>query len=114
MSSQPKASTDAVGGLLSDLKMITAYQSAAQWDEPKLMEKAFNSLSWEDPAVASALPKYMMASAPERQRVDYAFNALIPKPPCNQDPKQAMMNTWLKARLFSVDSKVPFDFQPLK
>ena len=37
-----KTPPNAVGGLLSDLKMVAAYESAANWDEPKLMEKAFN------------------------------------------------------------------------
>ena len=58
------------------------------------MDKAFNSLSWEDGEVSSALPAYLKASGASRARVDYAFNALVPRPPCNQDGKQAMMHAW--------------------
>merc|ERR1719337_606262 len=36
-----------------------AFQSAAEWDEPALMDKAFSSISWDDPMVAKALPKYL-------------------------------------------------------
>lgn len=103
---------NATGGLLSDLKMIAAFESAAQWDEPKLMDKAFNAVSWEDPFVATALPKYLAASGANRSRVDYAFNALIPRPPDARDGKQAMMHTWLKARLFAIDSQFPFQLNP--
>ncbi|CAD7927748.1 unnamed protein product [Amoebophrya sp. A120] len=102
----------AVGGLLSDLKMMAAFESAAQWDEAKLMDKAFSALSWEDPLVASALPKYLASSGATRSRVDYAFNALVPKPPSVTDGKQAMMHTWLKARLFAIDSQQPFELSP--
>ncbi|CAD7949079.1 unnamed protein product [Amoebophrya sp. A25] len=104
----------AVGGLLSDLKMLSAFESAAGWDEPKLMDKAFSSVSWEDPMVATALPRYryLASSGATRSRVDYAFNALIPRPADPKDAKQAMMHTWLKARLFAIDTQQPFDFNP--
>merc|ERR1711957_620082 len=100
----------AVESLVSDMKMIVAYETAADWREPKAMDAAFNAISWDDAKVQSSLPAYLAASGPERQKVDYAFNAMIPRPPADIDGKQAMMHTWLKARLFSYNKQFPFEF----
>lgn len=43
-----KRTLKAVESLVSDLKMVVAYDTAADWQEPKAMESAFNALSWED------------------------------------------------------------------
>ena len=32
-------------------KMIIAYETAADWQEPKAMDAAFNALSWDDQCV---------------------------------------------------------------
>ena len=58
------------------------------------MEKAFNAISWEDGEVGSALPKFVSSSGAAKSRVEYAFNALVPKPPAADSGPQAMMHTW--------------------
>ena len=60
----------------------------------------------------SICPRYLASSGATRSRVDYAFNALVPKPPKATEGKQAMIHTWLKARLFAIDSQQPFEFNP--
>merc|ERR1740124_38710 len=102
-----KAESIAFGSLM---KMVVAYETAADWREPKAMDAAFNAISWDDPKVQSALPDYLACSGAERQKVDYAFNAMIPRLPADIDGKQAMMHTWLKARLFSYNKQFPFEF----
>ena len=67
----------ATESLISDLKMLNAYDTAAEWQEPKAMGLAFNAMSWEDGSVATALPQYMQSAGPARARVDYAFNAMV-------------------------------------
>merc|ERR1712113_384548 len=91
----------AVESLVSDMKMIVAYETAADWREPKAMDSAFNAVSWDDRCVKEALPEYLASGGAERSKVDQAFNAMMPKPAESIDPKQAMMHTWLKARLFA-------------
>eukprot|EP00397_Hematodinium_sp_SG-2012_P061214 GEMP01080732.1.p1 GENE.GEMP01080732.1~~GEMP01080732.1.p1 ORF type:complete len:135 (+),score=27.49 GEMP01080732.1:38-406(+) len=112
--SKRKSANDsaAVESLLSDLKMLSAYETAANWMEPKAMDKAFNAFTWGDDKIASALPRYLSASPAEKARVDYAFNALVPRPADPKDSKQTMMHSWLKSRLFSYDQAFPFDFNP--
>jgi len=90
------------------MKMIVAYETAADWREPKAMDSAFNALSWDDQCVKAALPEYLASSGTDRAKVDTAFNAMIPKPAEAIDPKQAMMHTWMKARLFSYNKSFPF------
>eukprot|EP00401_Gymnodinium_catenatum_P013498 CAMPEP_0117485872 /NCGR_PEP_ID=MMETSP0784-20121206/15186_1 /TAXON_ID=39447 /ORGANISM="" /LENGTH=111 /DNA_ID=CAMNT_0005280467 /DNA_START=77 /DNA_END=412 /DNA_ORIENTATION=- len=106
------ADPQAVQRLVADLKMLAAYETAADWRETKAMESSFNAMSWDDPLVKAALPEYLGATGPERMKVDYAFNALVPRPPQNIDGKQAMMHTWLKARLFSYNKAFPFQLNP--
>jgi len=76
------------------------------------MDSAFNAISWDDPVVQAALPKYLEATGSDKAKVDYAFNALVPKPAADIDGRQAMMQTWLKARLFSTNQAFPFQFNP--
>eukprot|EP00928_Gymnodinium_smaydae_P090645 TRINITY_DN74410_c0_g1_i1.p1 TRINITY_DN74410_c0_g1~~TRINITY_DN74410_c0_g1_i1.p1 ORF type:complete len:129 (+),score=35.61 TRINITY_DN74410_c0_g1_i1:57-389(+) len=102
----------AVERLVGDLKMLAAYETAADWREEKAMEGAFNALSWDDAAVKAALPEYLNATGADRAKVDYAFNALVPRPAQSIDGKQAMMHTWLKARLFTYNKAFPFQFSP--
>eukprot|EP00746_Dinoflagellata_sp_MGD_P164369 gnl/MRDRNA2_/MRDRNA2_92960_c0_seq1.p1 gnl/MRDRNA2_/MRDRNA2_92960_c0~~gnl/MRDRNA2_/MRDRNA2_92960_c0_seq1.p1 ORF type:complete len:124 (-),score=23.53 gnl/MRDRNA2_/MRDRNA2_92960_c0_seq1:69-440(-) len=102
----------AVSSLVSDMKMVVAYETAADWQEPKAMQNAFEGVSWEDPSVAAAMPRYLSATGADRAKVDYAFNAMIPRPADPKDVKQTMMHTWLKARLFSYNALYPFDFNP--
>eukprot|EP00927_Polykrikos_kofoidii_P051798 TRINITY_DN4558_c0_g2_i1.p1 TRINITY_DN4558_c0_g2~~TRINITY_DN4558_c0_g2_i1.p1 ORF type:complete len:129 (+),score=25.62 TRINITY_DN4558_c0_g2_i1:56-388(+) len=104
----------AVQSLLGDLKMLSAYETAADWREAKAMDAAFNAMSWDDSAVKTALPEYLASTGAERAKVDYAFNAMVPRPPQSIDGKQAMMHTWLKARLFSYNKSFPFQFNPLQ
>lgn len=141
----------AVERLMSDMKLLTAYECAADWQEgEELPKKIFNSFSWDDPKVLSALPKYLFADSGSvrtlkgetqeklckeesrfsenqdglvdnllcnkektaRIEVDFAFNALRPKPADPVDGKQLMMELWFKARLFYYHSIHPFQFNP--
>eukprot|EP00933_Yihiella_yeosuensis_P028068 TRINITY_DN21880_c2_g1_i1.p1 TRINITY_DN21880_c2_g1~~TRINITY_DN21880_c2_g1_i1.p1 ORF type:complete len:121 (+),score=44.54 TRINITY_DN21880_c2_g1_i1:68-430(+) len=102
----------AVQSLVSDLKMLAAYETAADWRETKAMDGAFAAISWDDAAVKAALPEYLAATGEDRAKVDYAFNALVPRPPQGIDGKQAVIHTWLKARLFSYNKAFPFQFSP--
>mmetsp|Transcript_16040 Transcript_16040/g.23899 ORF Transcript_16040/g.23899 Transcript_16040/m.23899 type:complete len:118 (-) Transcript_16040:88-441(-) len=102
----------AVQSLVSDLKMLAAYETAADWRETRAMDSAFSALSWDDAAVKAALPEYMGSSGSERAKVDYAFNALVPRPPADIDGKQAAMHAWIKARLFTYNKAFPFQFNP--
>lgn len=92
--------------------MAVAYQTANEWQEPQCMNAAFDALSWEDPYVLAALPRYLRASPIQRLRVDHAYHALFPTPPHPHDAKRGMMQLWIKARLFSYDEKAPFQFNP--
>ncbi|CEL98677.1 unnamed protein product [Vitrella brassicaformis CCMP3155] len=102
----------AVERLISDLKMIVAYETAADWQEEQAMKMAFNAFSWDDVNVVKALPEYLKSTGSQRARVDYAFNVLMPRPAHTTDVKQSMMALWLKARLFSYDKHFPFQFNP--
>ena len=102
----------AVEGLVSDLKMLAAYETAADWRESKAMESAFSSISWNDPMVKAALPEYLSASGPDRAKVDYAFNAMVPRPPQDIDGRQAAIHTWVKARMFAYNKAFPFQLSP--
>eukprot|EP00930_Biecheleria_cincta_P035572 TRINITY_DN24460_c0_g1_i1.p2 TRINITY_DN24460_c0_g1~~TRINITY_DN24460_c0_g1_i1.p2 ORF type:complete len:113 (+),score=32.93 TRINITY_DN24460_c0_g1_i1:113-451(+) len=102
----------AVQSLVADLKMLAAYETAADWREQKAADAAFSALSWDDASVKAALPEYLSASGAERSKVDYAFNALCPRPPQDIDGRQAVMHTWIKARLFSYNKAFPFQFSP--
>ena len=104
------AAPNAVQSLVSDMKMIVAYETAADWREAGAMDAAFNALSWDDAAVQSALPEYLASSGEERAKVDHAFNGMISRPAADIDGKQAMMHTWMKARLFSYNKAFPFQF----
>merc|ERR1712217_563639 len=106
--SEPKA----VESLVSDLKMLAAYETAADWRENKAMDAAFGAISWDDALVKTALPEYLTSSGEDRAKVDYAFNAMVPRPPEAIDGKQAAMHTWIKARLFSYNKALPFQFNP--
>mmetsp|Transcript_74311 Transcript_74311/g.135803 ORF Transcript_74311/g.135803 Transcript_74311/m.135803 type:complete len:102 (-) Transcript_74311:68-373(-) len=99
----------AVEGLISDMKMIVAYETAAEWREPKAMDSAFNAISWDDAGVQAALPEYLASTGADRAKVDAAFNAMVPRPAEQYDSKQAMMHTWLKARLFTYNKAFPFE-----
>eukprot|EP00927_Polykrikos_kofoidii_P064572 TRINITY_DN59925_c0_g1_i1.p1 TRINITY_DN59925_c0_g1~~TRINITY_DN59925_c0_g1_i1.p1 ORF type:complete len:127 (+),score=24.76 TRINITY_DN59925_c0_g1_i1:46-381(+) len=110
MAQDPKA----VQSLLGDLKMLSAYETAGDWREAKAMEAAFNAMSWDDANVKAALPDYLASTGADRAKVDYAFNALVPRPPHGIDGKQAMMHTWIKARLFSYNRAFPFQLNPLQ
>eukprot|EP00440_Ansanella_granifera_P068743 gb/GFBE01074568.1/.p1 GENE.gb/GFBE01074568.1/~~gb/GFBE01074568.1/.p1 ORF type:complete len:121 (+),score=34.36 gb/GFBE01074568.1/:1-363(+) len=101
---------NAVQRLVSDLKMLAAYETAADWREKKAMDGAFAAVSWDDSSVKAALPEYLAATGAERAKVDYAFNALVPKPPQDTDGRQAVIHTWVKARLFSYNKAFPFQF----
>ncbi|OLP97089.1 hypothetical protein AK812_SmicGene20622 [Symbiodinium microadriaticum] len=105
---EPKA----VQQLVSDLKMMAAYDAAADWGEAKAMDGAYAAMSWDDAAVKAALPEYLKSSGEERAKVDYAFGALILRPPQTSDVRQAAMQTWIKARLFTYNKVLPFDFSP--
>ncbi|CAK9052347.1 Hypothetical protein SCF082_LOCUS28648 [Durusdinium trenchii] len=102
----------AVQGLVSDLKMLAAYETAAEWSETKAMDGAFAALSWDDSAVKAAMPEYLKSTGEERMKVDYAFNALVPRSSPDADPRQAVMHTWIKARLFTYNKAFPFKFSP--
>eukprot|EP00918_Siedleckia_nematoides_P022108 GHVU01047574.1.p1 GENE.GHVU01047574.1~~GHVU01047574.1.p1 ORF type:complete len:140 (-),score=25.73 GHVU01047574.1:411-830(-) len=102
----------AVDSLVSDMKMYTAYETAADFHEADSMKKAFDCMSWDDSRVLKALPQYLASSGEQKARVDYAFNALYPRPASHTDPKQALMQGWIKARLFYYDSVAPFQFNP--
>eukprot|EP00413_Alexandrium_margalefii_P009079 CAMPEP_0204528112 /NCGR_PEP_ID=MMETSP0661-20131031/9345_1 /ASSEMBLY_ACC=CAM_ASM_000606 /TAXON_ID=109239 /ORGANISM="Alexandrium margalefi, Strain AMGDE01CS-322" /LENGTH=117 /DNA_ID=CAMNT_0051534069 /DNA_START=129 /DNA_END=482 /DNA_ORIENTATION=- len=102
----------AVESLVSDLKMLAAYETAADWREQRAMDGAFAAVSWDDAHVKAALPEYVASSGADRAKVDYAFNALVPRPPADIDGKQAAMHTWIKARLFSYNKAFPFQFNP--
>merc|ERR1711948_225407 len=82
-------------------KMLAAFETAADWREQKAMDSAFAAISWEDASVKAALPEYLAASGAERAKVDYAFNAMVPRPPQGIDGRQAVIHTCIKARLFS-------------
>merc|ERR1712060_405167 len=110
MGAEPKA----VESLVSDLKMLAAYETAADWRESKAMDGAFSALSWDDAAVKAALPEYLASTGETCAKVDYAFNAMVPRPPEAIDGKQAAMHTWTKARLFSYNRAFPFQFNPYK
>eukprot|EP00916_Digyalum_oweni_P014138 GHVL01023188.1.p1 GENE.GHVL01023188.1~~GHVL01023188.1.p1 ORF type:complete len:128 (+),score=21.49 GHVL01023188.1:23-406(+) len=101
-----------VDGLISDMKMFVAYESAADWKEEGAMKKAFDSLSWDDPHVKRCLPLYLKSTGTQRARVDYAYNVICPRTVDPRDPNRAMMSLWLKARLFSYDSQFPFQLNP--
>merc|ERR1712100_493471 len=101
-----------MGGLIGDMKMLAAYETAADWRESKAMDAAFIAFSWDDACVKAALPEYLAATGDDRAKVDYAFNAMVPRPPENIDGKQAMMHTWMKARLFAYNKAFPFEFNP--
>lgn len=73
------------------------YLNATGEDRAKAAFKSFKSL------------KEMKRDAFLSQ-VDYAFNALVPRAP--QDPRQAAMHTWIKARLFTYNKAFPFKFSP--
>eukprot|EP00931_Biecheleriopsis_adriatica_P042844 TRINITY_DN2444_c0_g1_i1.p1 TRINITY_DN2444_c0_g1~~TRINITY_DN2444_c0_g1_i1.p1 ORF type:complete len:111 (+),score=30.94 TRINITY_DN2444_c0_g1_i1:72-404(+) len=104
------ADPKAVQNLVADLKMLAAYETAADWRETKAMDGAFAAISWDDAAVKAALPEYLASTGTDRSKVDYAFNALVPRPPQDIDGRQAVMHTWLKARLFSYNKAFPFQF----
>merc|ERR1712187_603958 len=89
--SEPRA----VESLVSDLKMLAAYETAADWRESKAMDEAFSALSWDDAAVKASLPEYLASTGEARAKVDYAFNAMVPRPPEAIDGKQAAMHTWI-------------------
>ncbi|KAF8823132.1 hypothetical protein IE077_004467 [Cardiosporidium cionae] len=100
--------------LLYDMKVLTAYKAAADWQEDAVMERAFNNFSWSDPDVLSSLPEYLNAPAETKKRIDYAFNALFPTPSDPCDTKVTLISTWIKARLFSYDKNFPFEFNPYR
>lgn len=102
----------AVEHLISDMKMLAAYDCAAAWQEDGVMKKAFNAFSWDDPNVLKSLPKYLNSTGSQRARIDYAYNAICPRPADPTDSKQTMMELWMKARLFYYDSVYPFQFNP--
>eukprot|EP00913_Durusdinium_trenchii_P021862 g20542.t1 len=102
----------AVQGLVSDLKMLAAYETAAEWSETKAMDGAFAALSWDDSAVKAAMPEYLKSTGEERMKAHYAFNALVPRSSPDADPRQAVMHTWIKARLFTYNKAFPFKFSP--
>merc|ERR1719215_1056758 len=102
----------AVQGLVSDLKMLAAFETAADWREQSAMDGAFSAISWDDASVKAALPQYLAASGSERAKVDYAFNALVPRPAESIDGRQAIIHTWIKARMFSYNQAYPFQFNP--
>eukprot|EP00922_Rhytidocystis_sp_ex-Travisia-forbesii_P041320 GHVS01061675.1.p1 GENE.GHVS01061675.1~~GHVS01061675.1.p1 ORF type:complete len:107 (-),score=8.09 GHVS01061675.1:659-979(-) len=77
----------AVSRLIGDLKMSVAYRTANEWHEAEAMEKAFNSISWDDPAVLAAVPRYLKSTGPQRARVDYAYNGMFPTPTNPKDVK---------------------------
>merc|ERR1712224_689004 len=70
----------AVASLMSDLKMMCAYETACEWMEPAAADAAFNKISWHDNNVSAAVAKYYAAPPETKARIDYAFNALRPKP----------------------------------
>merc|ERR1711874_739165 len=116
----------AVEGLISDLKMLVAFETAADWRETKAMDSAFNAMSWDDEKVKAALPQYLAATGADRAKVDKAFNALVGEQLDTKvdktfnslvstntsyaDTRQGAMHNWLKARLWSYNSQVPFQF----
>merc|ERR1712203_320709 len=108
MAEDPKA----VAGLVSDLKMLVAFETAAEWREQGAMDGAFAAMSWDDAAVKAALPAYLASSGSERAKVDYAFNALVPRPAESIDGRQAIIHPWVKARLFSYNNAFPFQLNP--
>merc|ERR1712066_927579 len=103
---------NAVQSLVSDLKMLAAYETAADWREQKAMDSAFSAISWDDPLVKASLPEYLASTGAERAKVDYAFNAMVPRPAEDIDGRQAIIHTWIKARLFSYNKAFPFQFNP--
>eukprot|EP01067_Filipodium_phascolosomae_P008207 Filipodium_phascolosomae@DN6918_c0_g1_i1.p1 len=129
-----KIAPNAVARLLADLKMLVAYESAADWDEGEAMQRAFEAFSWDDTNVQRALTKYVNITTTNdngmnhsssgadinnssseimaRSRVEYAYNALCPRPIDPRDPNRLMMGMWLKARLYYYDSQYPFQLNP--
>ena len=106
MATDPKA----VQSLVSDLKMLAAYETASNWKEQRAMDAAFSAVSWDDFSVKTALPEYVASSAADRAKVDYAFNAMVRRPAEDANGKQAAIHTWIKARLFAYNKAFPFDF----
>ncbi|PHJ17219.1 hypothetical protein CSUI_008961 [Cystoisospora suis] len=79
-SSLSSSATSHMDRLLSDMKMLAAYEAAGDWQEPKAMEAAFNNFSWSDPEVLKALPEYLASKGEQKRRVDFAYTALCPRP----------------------------------
>merc|ERR1719203_538862 len=102
----------AVAGLVADLKMLAAFETAAEWREKGSMDGAFAAVSWDDAAVKAALPEYLASSGSARAKVDYAFNAMVPRPAESIDGRQAIIHTWIKARLYTYNKSFPFQLNP--
>mmetsp|Transcript_96083 Transcript_96083/g.200722 ORF Transcript_96083/g.200722 Transcript_96083/m.200722 type:complete len:108 (+) Transcript_96083:56-379(+) len=106
----PPKKVSAVAKLQGDLKLLAAFEAAAEWKEQASMERAFRAISWDDPQVKAVLPEYVLASPADRAKVDYAFGALVPRAPQGDDPREAVIHTWIKARLFAYNKVAPFKF----
>eukprot|EP00428_Durinskia_dybowskii_P008650 CAMPEP_0170282108 /NCGR_PEP_ID=MMETSP0116_2-20130129/41076_1 /TAXON_ID=400756 /ORGANISM="Durinskia baltica, Strain CSIRO CS-38" /LENGTH=127 /DNA_ID=CAMNT_0010533455 /DNA_START=61 /DNA_END=442 /DNA_ORIENTATION=+ len=99
----------AVARLVSDLKMLAAFEAASDWGEGKAMDRAFSAVSWDDTKVQAALPEYLAARGADRAKVDYAFASMVSRPPREEDHRHEMIHTWLKARLWLYNKAHPFE-----
>ena len=50
------------------IRMLSAYETAADWSETKAMDGAFAALSWDDSAVKAAMPEYLNATGEDRAK----------------------------------------------
>ncbi|SCM00219.1 conserved Plasmodium protein, unknown function [Plasmodium chabaudi chabaudi] len=85
--------------LLGDLKMMTAYEMSSEWKDTNMMNECFNNFSWFDSRILKNIQNYLNADEVERSKIDYAYNALFPKPIDIKDTKLNMMSLWIKSRI---------------
>ncbi|KEG01230.1 conserved Plasmodium protein, unknown function [Plasmodium vinckei vinckei] len=85
--------------LIGDLKMMTAYEMSSEWKDTNMMNECFNNFSWFDSRILKNIQNYLNADEVERSKIDYAYNALFPKPIDIKDTKLNMMSLWIKSRI---------------
>lgn len=98
--------------LISDLKMLTAYEMSSEWKDTNLMNECFNNFSWYDSRILKNIQNYLNADDTERSKIEYAFNTLFPKPIDTKDTKLNMMSLWLKSRIHYNNTFFPLRLSP--
>lgn len=98
--------------LISDLKMMTAYEMSSEWKDTNLMNECFNNFSWYDSRILKNIQNYLNADDAERSKIEYAFNTLFPKPIDVKDTKLNMMSLWLKSRIHYNNTFFPLRLSP--